>query len=46
MSSSQSKRPARIGLLLPGMEKNNGMSSWAEIRAMAEQAEAMGFDSV
>lgn len=46
MSSSQSTRPAKIGLLLPGMEKNNGMSSWADIRAMAVQAEDMGFDSV
>lgn len=46
MSSNQTTRPAKIGLLLPGMEKNIGMSRWAEIRDMALQAEDMGFDSV
>ena len=46
MTSSQSTRPAKIGLMLPAMEKNNGMSSWADIRAMAELAEGIGFDSL
>jgi alkanesulfonate monooxygenase SsuD/methylene tetrahydromethanopterin reductase-like flavin-dependent oxidoreductase (luciferase family) len=46
MNSNQSTRPAKIGLILPAMEKNNGMSSWTDIRAMAELAEGMGFDSL
>jgi alkanesulfonate monooxygenase SsuD/methylene tetrahydromethanopterin reductase-like flavin-dependent oxidoreductase (luciferase family) len=46
MTSKQSTRPAKIGLILPAMEKNNGISSWADIRDMAELAEGMGFDSL
>jgi len=39
-------RPAKIGLMLPHMEKPDGQRSWADIREMAELAEDIGFDSV
>ncbi len=43
---NQPTRPAKIGLMLPHMEKPDGQRSWAEIRDMAELAEAIGFDSL
>ncbi len=43
---NRTTRPAKVGLLLPLMEKTTGMRSWAEIREMAELAEAIGFDSL
>jgi probable F420-dependent oxidoreductase len=42
----QSTRPAKIGLTLPHREKPDGQRSWAQIREMAELAEAVGFDSL
>ena len=46
IQQDQTARPAKVGLLLPHMEKTSGMCSWAEIREMAELAEAIGFDSL
>ena len=46
VQSNQSTRPARIGLMLPHMEKPDGQRSWAEIRHMAELGEAIGLDSL
>ncbi len=42
----QTTRPAKVGLMLPHMEKPDGQRSWAQIREMAELAEAIGFDSL
>ncbi len=42
----QTTRPAKIGLTLPHREKPDGQRSWAQIREMAELAEAIGFDSL
>ena len=42
----QTTRPAKIGLMLPHMEKPDGQRSWAQIREMAELAEAIGFNSL
>ena len=42
----QTTRPAKMGLMLPHMQKPDGQRSWAEIREMAELAEAIGFDSL
>ncbi len=44
--AEQTTRPAKIGLMLPHMEKPDGQRSWAQIREMAELAEAIGMDSV
>jgi probable F420-dependent oxidoreductase len=44
--ANQTTRPAKIGLMLPHMEKPDGQRSWADIRDMAELAEDIGFDSV
>lgn len=46
MSTTSQRRPAKVGLLVPLMEKTAGSRSWAEIRDMAELAEALGFDSL
>ncbi len=40
------KRPAKVGLLLPLMEKTTGMRSWTEIREIAQLAEAIALDSL
>ena len=42
----QTTRAAKIGLMLPHMEKPDGQRSWAQIREMAELAEAIGFNSL
>ena len=42
----QTTRPAKIGLTLPHREKPDGQRSWAQIREIAELAEAIGFDSL
>jgi probable F420-dependent oxidoreductase len=42
----QTTRPVKIGLMMPHMQKPDGQRSWAEIREMAELAEAIGFDSL
>lgn len=42
----QTTRPAKIGLMLPHMEKPDGQRSWAQIREMAELGEAIGLDSL
>ena len=42
----QTTRAAKIGLMLPHMEKPDGQRSWAEIREMAELGEAIGLDSL
>jgi alkanesulfonate monooxygenase SsuD/methylene tetrahydromethanopterin reductase-like flavin-dependent oxidoreductase (luciferase family) len=39
-------RPAKVGLTLPHREKPDGQRSWAQIREIAELAEAIGFDSL
>jgi hypothetical protein len=44
--SNQTIRPAKIGFMLPHMEKLDGQRSWAQIREMAELAEAIGMDSL
>ena len=41
-----STRPAKLGLLLPHMEKTGHINTWAEIREMAEVAEGIGLDSL
>ena len=46
IEQNRTTRPAKVGLLLPLMEKTTGMRSWAEIREMAELAESIGFDSL
>jgi alkanesulfonate monooxygenase SsuD/methylene tetrahydromethanopterin reductase-like flavin-dependent oxidoreductase (luciferase family) len=42
----QTTRPAKIGLMLPHMEKPDGQRSWSQIREMAELGEAIGMDSL
>jgi alkanesulfonate monooxygenase SsuD/methylene tetrahydromethanopterin reductase-like flavin-dependent oxidoreductase (luciferase family) len=44
--SNQTIRPAKIGFMLPHMEKLDGQRSWAQIREMAELGEAIGMDSL
>ena len=46
MPSATKGRPAKIGLLIPTMEKTTGSRSWAEIRDIAQVAEGLGFDSL
>ena len=46
MSTTSQRRPAKVGLLVPLMEKTTGSRSWTEIRDMAELAEALGFNSL
>jgi alkanesulfonate monooxygenase SsuD/methylene tetrahydromethanopterin reductase-like flavin-dependent oxidoreductase (luciferase family) len=46
--ASPSRRPLKIGLNLPTVEgaKAGNSAGWAELRALAERAEALGFDSL
>ena len=46
MPWTNQNRPAKIGLLIPTMEKTTGSRSWAEIRDIAQVAEGLGFDSL
>ncbi len=39
-------RPAKLGIMLPLMDKMTGMRSWSELREMAVRAEEIGFDSI
>ena len=46
MTTDNVNRPAKIGIMLPIMEKNTGCRSWGELKDMAQLVEGMGFDSV
>ncbi len=47
IQSNRTNRPAKLGLMMPHTEKKTtGMRRWAEIREVAEIAEAIGFDSL
>src|SRR5688572_16476771 len=45
---STGKRPLKVGLVLPQLERglDGATASWADLRAIAERAEAAGFDSL
>ena len=45
-TGAASARPAKVGLLLPHMQKTGPIKRWAEIREIAELAEGIGFDSL
>lgn len=47
-SLQQPARPLKVGYALPETEFRRGpeVASWTELRALAEQAEAVGFDSL
>ena len=44
--TSNTERPAKVGLLLPLTEKTTGSPSWEEIKSIGQLAEGMGFDSL
>ena len=45
--SNTSARPLKVGLLLPTEELEKGSAMrWSELKAMAQHAEAVGFDSL
>lgn len=48
LASTHPTRPLKIGLALPETEFRRGpeVASWTELRAMADRAEAVGFDSL
>ena len=39
-------RPAKVGIMLPLMDKGTGMRRWSELRDMVVCAEECGFDSI
>lgn len=47
-TASQPARPLKVGYFLPESELRRGpdIARWSELRAMAERAEAVGFDSI
>ena len=46
MTATNPRRKAKVGIMLPIMEKTDGNRSWTELKDMVQLVEAMGFDSV
>jgi alkanesulfonate monooxygenase SsuD/methylene tetrahydromethanopterin reductase-like flavin-dependent oxidoreductase (luciferase family) len=46
--SLRSRRPVKVGLLVPTMEgmMSGGLARWSDLKAVAQHAEAVGFDSL